>query len=131
MSQRKVGAAILEMMRTAFERPVTKDYPFGRAVLAERFRGKLVVDPVKCTGCKICEIVCPASAVSMVVVGKRKIGEREVDIQRPVFDLYTCISCGQCVDDCKFGALKLSKSFELATKDKGELIMKEAAESVQ
>ena len=131
MSQRKVGAAIIEMMRTAFERPVTKDYPFGQAVLAERFRGKLDVDPVKCTGCKICEIVCPASAVSMVVVGKRKIGEREVDIQRPVFNLYTCISCGQCVDDCKFGALKLSKSFELATKDKADLMMREAAESVQ
>jgi len=118
------------MMRTAFERPVTKEYPFGPAVLADRFRGKLEVDPVKCTGCKICEIVCPASAVSMVVVGKRKVGEREVDIQRPIFDLYTCISCGQCVDDCKFGALRLSKSFELATTNKRDLIMKEAAENV-
>lgn len=131
MPQRKVGEAIVEMVRTAFERPVTKEYPFGPAKVAERFRGKLVVDPVKCTGCKICEIVCPASAVRMVVVGKRKVGEREIEIQRPVFDLYTCISCGQCVDDCKFGALKLSRGFELATKDKNTLIMKEAAESVQ
>jgi len=131
LSQRKVGAAILEMMRTAFERPITKEYPFGPPVVAERFRGKLEVDPVKCTGCKICQIVCPASVVSMVVVGKRKIGEREVDIQRPVFDLYNCISCGQCVDDCKFEALKLTKGFELATTDKSVLIMKEAAESVQ
>jgi len=124
LPQRKVGAAILEMMRTAFERPITKEYPFGPAVVADRFRGKLAIDPVKCTGCKICEIVCPAKVVSMVSVGKRKVGEREVDVMRPVFDLYTCISCGQCVDDCKFGALKLTKGFELATKDKNSLVMR-------
>lgn len=131
MPQRKIGEAILEMVRTAFERPVTKEYPFGPAKVAERFRGKLEVDPVKCTGCKICEIVCPASAVEMVVVGKRKVGDREIEIQRPVFNLYTCISCGQCVDDCRFGALRLSRRFELATKDKSTLMMREAAESVQ
>jgi NADH-quinone oxidoreductase subunit I len=99
-------------------------------VVAERFRGKLEIDPVKCTGCKICQIVCPAFVISMVTVGKRKVGEREVEIQRPVFDLFNCISCGQCVDDCRFEALRLTKRFELATTDKKALIMREAAESV-
>jgi formate hydrogenlyase subunit 6/NADH:ubiquinone oxidoreductase subunit I len=127
--QRKVGAAIAEMVRTAFQRPITKDYPFGHSVVAERFRGKLEIDPVKCTGCKICQIVCPASVITMVAVGKRKVGEREVEIMRPVFDLYNCLSCGQCVDDCKFAALKLTKEFELATTDRKTLVMREAAEN--
>jgi formate hydrogenlyase subunit 6/NADH:ubiquinone oxidoreductase subunit I len=130
MPRRKVAGALVEMVKTAFQRPVTKKYPFGPAQVAERFRGKLDVDPVKCTGCRICQIVCPAYAVEMVTVGKRKVGDNEIEIQRPIFDLYTCISCGQCVDDCKFGALTLTKEFELATPKKESLIMRKAAENV-
>ena len=126
MSQRKVGGALGEMFRTAVSRPVTEKYPFGPAVVSERFRGRLDVDPVKCTGCGVCEIVCPASVITMVPTGKRKIGQREIETKRPIFDLYTCISCGQCVDDCRFDALWLTKTFELAVFDKESLVMKKA-----
>jgi formate hydrogenlyase subunit 6/NADH:ubiquinone oxidoreductase subunit I len=61
-------------------------------------------------------------------VGKKAIGNREVDVKRPSFDLYTCISCGQCVDDCRFGALTLTHDFELAVFDKKSLVMKKALE---
>ncbi len=132
MPQRKIGSALGEMMRTAFQRPVTKRYPFGPPEVAERFRGKLDIDPVKCTGCKICAIVCPSpGTIEMVVVGKRKVGDREIEVQRPIFNLFNCISCGQCVDDCKFGALRLTKNFELATADKNTMIMSKAAENVK
>ncbi len=120
----KVASALGEMFRTAMERPVTEEYPFGKKVVTERFRGKLDIDPVKCTGCSICEIVCPAGVITMVPVGKKTVGAREVDIKRPAFDLYTCISCGQCVDDCKFGALTLTHDFELAVFKKQSLTMK-------
>lgn len=125
-SRPKIGGALREMFQNAFKRPITEKYPFGPAHVAERFRGKLDIDPAKCTGCKVCEIVCPASVVSMVVVGTRTVGERQIDVQRPVFDLFGCISCGQCVDDCKFGALSLTRGFELATSDKDSLIMRKA-----
>jgi formate hydrogenlyase subunit 6/NADH:ubiquinone oxidoreductase subunit I len=124
--RRKVGGALGEMLRTAAERPVTEKYPFGPARMTERFRGRLDVDPLKCTGCGVCEIVCPAAVITMVPTGKRKIGEREIETKRPVFDLYTCISCGQCVDDCRFGALELTKDFELAVFKKDSLIMRKA-----
>jgi len=62
----------------------------------------------------------------MVPVGKKTIGSRQVDIKRPAFDLYTCISCGQCVDDCKFGALSLTQDFELAVFKKKSLVMEKA-----
>ncbi len=127
----KIAGALAEMFRTAFQRPVTKAYPFGPPQVAERFRGKLDIDPVKCTGCGVCEVVCPAQVITMISVGKRKVGNREIENKRPVFDLYTCISCGQCVDDCRFGALWLTKEFELATFDKNSLVMKKALESVR
>ncbi|HKT21846.1 MAG TPA: 4Fe-4S binding protein [Nitrososphaerales archaeon] len=126
MARKKIGGALGEMFRTALEPPVTEVYPFGRKAVAERFRGRLDIDPVKCTGCSICEIVCPAGVITMVPVGKKTIGSREVDVKRPSFDLYTCISCGQCVDDCRFGALTLTHDFELAVFDKKSLVMKKA-----
>jgi len=126
MSRRKVGGALGEMLRTAVSPPVTEEYPFGPAVVSERFRGRLDIDPVKCTGCGVCEIVCPASVITMVPTGKRKVGEREIEVKKPIFDLYTCISCGQCVEDCRFDALWLTKTFELAVFDKQSLVMKKA-----
>ena len=41
MARNKIGEALREMFRTALEQPVTEEYPFGRKVVAERFRGKL------------------------------------------------------------------------------------------
>jgi formate hydrogenlyase subunit 6/NADH:ubiquinone oxidoreductase subunit I len=123
---KKFGGALGEMFRTALEHPVTEEYPFGRKVVTERFRGKLDIDPVKCTGCSICEIVCPAGVITMVPVGKKLVGTREVDLKRPSFELYSCISCGQCVDDCRFGALTLTHDFELAVYKKKSLMMDKA-----
>jgi len=124
--RRKVASAMGEMFRNVLDTPVTAKYPFGKTSLPQRFRGKLDVDPVKCTGCSICEIVCPADVITMVPVGKKTIGSREVEIKRPTFDLWTCISCGQCVEDCKFGALTLTHDFELAVFKKESLEMKKA-----
>ncbi len=126
MSSKKIGGALGEMMRTALEHPVTEEYPFGRKVVTERFRGRLDIDPVKCTGCSVCEVVCPAGVITMVPVGTRRIGSREVSVKRPEFELYTCISCGQCVDDCRFGALTLTHDFELSVFKKESLRMEKA-----
>ncbi len=121
MARNKVGEALGEMFRIALERPVTEEYPFGKKVVAERFRGKLAIDPVKCTGCSICEIVCPAGVISMTPVGAKKVGPRTIEVKRPEFRLYSCISCGQCVEDCRFGALTLTHDFELAVFKKESL----------
>ena len=131
MSRRRVGEAIEEMLRTAAEPRATVKYPFGKPVLAERFRGKLDIDPVKCTGCGVCEIVCPAEVITMVPTGKRHVGNREIETKRPVFDLYTCISCGQCVEDCRFDALWLTRDFELAVFRKDSTIMRKGLKVVQ
>lgn len=125
---KKIGSAIPEMIRSMTRKPDTETYPFTKITLPETYRGKLDIDPEKCTGCSICAYVCPAFVITMVDLGKRKVGEKELPVKRPKFDLYTCIFCGECVDNCPFGALELTKNFEMATPHKETLIMKKALE---
>jgi formate hydrogenlyase subunit 6/NADH:ubiquinone oxidoreductase subunit I len=114
------------MFHFMLEKPTTEAYPFKPIQLPERFRGRLDIDPAKCTGCQVCSLVCPASVITMVDLGTRKVGDRELKVRRPLFDLSSCIYCGECVDNCAFNALELTKQFEVATPNKADLVMRKA-----
>ena len=94
-------------------KPVTVRYPFVKAHIPKRFRGKLAFNPATCIGCKICERDCPSAAINIRKVGDKKF-ECDVDLAR-------CIYCGQCVDSCPKKSLATTEFFELAQLTRGKL----------
>jgi formate hydrogenlyase subunit 6/NADH:ubiquinone oxidoreductase subunit I len=98
-----------DISRSLFSKNVTELYPFVRSQAPDALRGKLVFDPSKCTGCKICVRDCPASALELCVVDKAA--------KRYVMRFHTdrCAYCAQCVFSCNFDAMSLSHdAWELA-----------------
>ena len=103
------------VFKHSFKRRVTLEYPEKKNPLSENFRGLHDWNFDKCVGCKICERVCPSNAIS--------INKNDEKITFSV-DLSRCIFCGNCSYYCRQGALKLSGKFELASKNKEDLIIK-------
>jgi len=119
-----------------FTKPATTKYPFVKPTLPADSRGQIVyeikecniIDPGKSPGftldvssimgsnCRVCYRDCPAKAIEIVEVEGGK--------KRPQIDLNKCIFCYQCVESCPRHAIKASELYELATTDKGALIMK-------
>ena len=126
MPNKRACVAIPEMFRTMLDKPSTHIYPYQKVDLPQRFGGKLDIDSSKCTGCGLCALGCPAGVITMVNFGTKKVGDRELPVKRPVFELCGCISCGECVDSCTFKALELTKQFELSTPRKEDLTMRKA-----
>ena len=68
----------------------------------------LVVNPNKCTGCRLCELACSYKHFKVVSPSKSRIHVVRMPheaIDTPIY----CIQCGLCVDACPFGAISRSK----------------------
>ena len=109
----KAAKMLMEVLRSVGRKPATVRYPHVKITMPADFRGKLVFDPAKCIGCKLCMRDCPSSAIEIVKVGEKKF-EAHVDVAK-------CIACGQCVDSCPKEALRLTGDFELAQLARGKL----------
>jgi formate hydrogenlyase subunit 6/NADH:ubiquinone oxidoreductase subunit I len=112
-------------MKQLFQKPFTNKFPVKYApknvtallqkvekqevkiippvALPEGFRGKLVYEKEKCTGCKLCIRVCPAKAIEF------KEDEKKIRIY-----MGRCVFCSQCNDVCPVQCLHMSKEFLLA-----------------
>ena len=113
-------AMLSEVITHLFKKPATSRYPFEKARVTARFRGRIDFDSAKCIGCQMCVRDCPSNAIAIKKVGDKKFVAE--------FDLAKCIYCAQCVDSCSRKALESSKIFELASLDREKLKVKFGAD---
>ncbi len=109
----KTGSMFKDILTSFFKKPITELYPYERPHVANRFRGKLIFDPAKCTGCNLCSKDCPSEALEIVILdrpAKKFVARYHID---------RCTYCGQCVQSCRFNCLGMSNTdWELAALSK-------------
>ncbi|MDI9346967.1 MAG: NADH-quinone oxidoreductase subunit NuoI [Methylacidiphilales bacterium] len=89
-------------------------YPEEKTPLSPRFRGLHALRTYsngeeRCIGCKLCESVCPALAITIDTV-QRDDGTRRTT--RYDIDLFKCIYCGFCEEACPVDAIVETNIFE-------------------
>lgn len=81
--------------------------------ISPNFRGKLMLDLRKCTGCKRCVRACPNKCIEMVLLDPQpEWWEKKRPLEAPQFYIGRCMSCGLCSESCSFDALFHSQLYE-------------------
>ncbi len=105
----KIGSMLGDVLKSFFQKPVTQPYPFERKPAPAAFRGKLVWDPSKCSGCQLCMKDCPADAIELITI------DRQAKRFVLRYNMDRCTYCAQCVMNCRFDCLDMSdEQWELA-----------------
>ncbi len=107
-----MGITAKEMIKDG----VTVQYPEEKTPISPRFRGihalmKYDNGEERCIACKLCEAVCPASAITI------ESEQRADDTRRTTrydIDLFKCIFCGFCEEACPVDAIVETQMFEYA-----------------
>ncbi|MBV5307713.1 MAG: NADH-quinone oxidoreductase subunit I [Desulfobulbaceae bacterium] len=113
--------------REFFKPVVTVQYPYQTIKMSDRFRGhiELIADEEgkpKCVACGMCERACPSGCISLNSISVEtevdgKVKKKKV-LSKYDLDFTKCSLCGQCVENCNFGAIEFSKEYNLASSNK-------------
>lgn len=112
--------------RYFFKKKTTIQYPEEETPISPRFRGMLALrryenGEERCIACKLCEVVCPALAISI------EAGPREADGSRRTtrydIDAFKCIYCGFCEEACPVDAVVLTPEMHWSIENRGENIL--------
>lgn len=109
--------------RYLFKPKITIQYPEEKTPLSNRFRGlhalrRYESGEERCIGCKLCEAVCPAYAIT-IETAERDDGTRRTT--RYDIDLTKCIFCGFCEEACPVDAIVETNIFEYFGDKRGDL----------
>ena len=109
--------------RHLFARKITVQFPEEKTPASPRFRGLHALrrypnGEERCIGCKLCEAVCPALAITI------ETAERDDNTRRTTrydIDLTKCIFCGFCEESCPVDSIVETHILEYHGEQRGDL----------
>jgi NADH-quinone oxidoreductase subunit I len=106
-----------------FARKITIQYPEEKTPMSPRFRGLHALrrysnGEERCIACKLCEVVCPAMAIT-IESEVREDGTRRT--KRYDIDLTKCIFCGFCEESCPVDSIVETHIHEYHGEKRGDL----------
>ena len=121
--------AVVRAMRVTlvnlFRKPVTVHYPDVARTYPDRYRGLLALVYDKetgeeaCIGCRLCEYVCPPAVIKVEMLK----GEKRNYARTFSLELYACEFCELCVQVCPTDAIVMTRSFDMPTTDRREMLL--------
>ncbi|MBI3733468.1 MAG: NADH-quinone oxidoreductase subunit NuoI [Chloroflexi bacterium] len=123
---RGMGVTFGEML----QKPSTVQYPEEKPRVAERFRGRHILQRhdnglERCIGCALCAAACPAQAIYVEAAentpdARYSPGERYAKVYE--INMIRCIFCGFCEEACPVEAVVLTHQYELSGYDRKSFI---------
>lgn len=112
--------------REFLKKPITLQYPHEALKMTPRYRGhiELLKDADSgthnCISCGMCANGCPSNCIT--VNSKKVAGVKGKVLTSYILNFTTCSLCGQCVENCKPGAIGFSNEYNLASTRKEDFI---------
>src|SRR5256885_1106495 len=109
---------------------ITQQYPDVKEILAERFKGEVVMthdenNEHACTGCTACELACPNATIKIITkFDTTPEGKKKKALDTFVYHLELCTMCNLCVEACPTNAIKMAQTFEHSVYDRSQLLKK-------
>ena len=105
---------------------ITIMYPEEEIPKSDRFRGLHALmryenGEERCIGCKLCEIICPAKAITIDTT-ERDDGSRRTT--RYEIDLFKCIFCGYCEEACPVDSIVQTEIYDYCFYDRNSCVIK-------
>jgi len=112
-------------LKYLFARKITVQYPEEKTPMSPRFRGlhalrRYANGEERCIACKLCEVVCPALAIT-IESEQRSDSTRRTTLYD--IDLFKCVYCGFCEESCPVDAIVMTRNYEFHFEQRGEEVI--------